>query len=230
MKKAASALRQLSKQLDQRRQGTVTGGKAPTVEAVQKRVKAILTGELLDQIIRYDDIVMREGVPDLRFRTDHAALHRLAQERFGKTILFTTNHGQTDEELIQAYRGQATIEDAFAQIKDPHCVAWRPMFHWTDSKIRVHAFYCVLALTLAALLRRELHHRAAETDAPLAATSIPGIMAELAGIKEVAHIFPAESGIKPHLTFSTMTPMQKRFFELLGLGRLKAPLVLQEEG
>ena len=29
------------------------------------------------------------------------------------------------------------------------------MFHWTDQKVRVHVFYCVLALTVAHLLRRQ---------------------------------------------------------------------------
>ena len=29
------------------------------------------------------------------------------------------------------------------------------MHHWTDSKIRVHVFYCVLALTVGHLMRRE---------------------------------------------------------------------------
>ena len=33
----------------------------------------------------------------------------------------------------------------------------RPMYHWTDSMIRVHVFYCVLALTIASLLVRQLH-------------------------------------------------------------------------
>ena len=33
------------------------------------------------------------------------------------------------------------------------------MFHWTDSKIQVHAFYCVLALLLTSLLQRELAHK-----------------------------------------------------------------------
>jgi hypothetical protein len=27
-------------------------------------------------------------------------------------------------------------------MKNPHFLGWSPMFHWTDSKIRVHAFYC----------------------------------------------------------------------------------------
>ena len=40
-------------------------------------------------------------------------------------------------------------------MKDPHFGTFAPMFHWTDSKIRVHAAYCVLALLLASLLHRE---------------------------------------------------------------------------
>ena len=34
-------------------------------------------------------------------------------------------------------------------------VSFGPLRHWTDSKIRVHVFYCVLALTVAHLMRRE---------------------------------------------------------------------------
>ena len=30
-------------------------------------------------------------------------------------------------------------------MQNPHFLGWSPMFHWTDSKIQVHAFYCVLA-------------------------------------------------------------------------------------
>ncbi|MDV6278121.1 hypothetical protein R3Q06_32125 [Rhodococcus erythropolis] len=32
------------------------------------------------------------------------------------------------------------------------------MHHWTDSKIRVHVFYCVLALAVAHLMRRQAEH------------------------------------------------------------------------
>jgi hypothetical protein len=40
-------------------------------------------------------------------------------------------------------------------MKNPHFLGWSSLFHWTDSKIQVHAFYCVLAL-LTSLLQREL--------------------------------------------------------------------------
>ncbi len=33
----------------------------------------------------------------------------------------------------------------------------RPIFHWTDQRIAVYIFICVLAYRLCTLLRRELH-------------------------------------------------------------------------
>jgi len=35
-------------------------------------------------------------------------------------------------------------------------IGFTPVYHWTDQKIRVHAFMCVLALLLLNLLEREL--------------------------------------------------------------------------
>ena len=58
----------------------------------------------------------------------------------GKTILFTDNDDWTNEEIVLGYRAQYHIESAFRDMKNPHFLGWSPMFHWTDSKIRVHAF------------------------------------------------------------------------------------------
>jgi hypothetical protein len=38
--------------------------------------------------------------------------------------------------------------------EDPQVVSFSPMHHWTDQKIRVHVFTCVLALAVAHLMRR----------------------------------------------------------------------------
>ena len=42
----------------------------------------------------------------------------------------------------------------FRQIKDPQFMALRPQYHWTDQKIEVHSFCCVVGYLLGALLRR----------------------------------------------------------------------------
>ena len=63
----------------------------------------------------------------------------------------------TDYQIISAYRSAWNVESAFKQMKDTDFLTVRPLFHWTDSKIRVHLFVCVLAYRLCALLRKELH-------------------------------------------------------------------------
>ena len=47
---------------------------------------------------------------------------------------------------MAGYRSQNGVESGFRQLKDPHVVSFAPMHHWTKQKIRVHVFYCVLAL------------------------------------------------------------------------------------
>jgi len=41
-------------------------------------------------------------------------------------------------------------------MKDKKHLGFRPIYHWTDASIRVHAFYCVLALRLCCILNTEI--------------------------------------------------------------------------
>ena len=95
------------------------------------------------------------------------------------------------------------------------------MFHWTDSKIRVHAFYCVLALTLSSVLQREVWHK----GEPL---SINRLLEELGQIRETLVIYPRRQGQRQNRTATCLTRMnalQQRLFSLLELQRY-APILL----
>ena len=117
---------------------------------------------------------------------------------------------------MRAYRGQYHVEDAFKTMKNPHFVSWRPLGHWTDQKIRVHAFYCVLALLLASLLRREL----AQKEIHL---SISKMLAELSHIQEVALFYRTpDSHTKPVISYSQMSPLQRQLIQVLDLQRFQA--------
>ena len=114
---------------------------------------------------------------------------------------------------MSAYRSQYHIEDAFKQMKDPHFLGWSPMFHWTDSKIQVHAFYCVLALLLTSLLQRELARKGERL-------SINRMLEELGGIRETLVIYPRRPGQRNNETatcLTRMTKLQQRLFSLLEL-------------
>ena len=83
------------------------------------------------------------------------------------------------KQIIEAYRGQSEAEAAFKDLKNPYHLAVRPVFHWTDQKLRVHAFCCVLGYLLARLTellaRRESGWRG----------SLPALLDQLARIRQV---------------------------------------------
>lgn len=117
----------------------------------QKQIDKVLSKKHLRDIIK-----IKWNKRTFSYELNRKNFHKLQRTFLGKTILFTDQDNWTDEEIIAGYRGQYQIEKAFKQMKDPYFVCWYPQFHWTDQKIRVHAFYCVLALTLSSLLNREL--------------------------------------------------------------------------
>jgi len=210
--KARRKLRDLQTHLQRRRDGNVKGGKAPTLDSLKKQIHAICSAQFVEKILQAEVQPLGKGM-ELTFRTDQAALDRLCRIQFGKTILFTDNADWTDEQIVLAYRSQYHIEDAFKQMKNPHFLGWSPMFHWTDSKIQVHAFYCVLALLLTSLLQREL----AQKGEPL---SINRMLEELGGIRETLIVYPRRQGQRKATTatcLTRMTPLQQRLFSLLGL-------------
>lgn len=213
LNKARRKLRDLQQQLKRWREGKVKG-KAPALESVRKQVQAICSGQLVKLILKAEVCAVRKGL-ELTYSTDQAALDRLCRVQLGKTILFTDNADWSDEDIVYAYRSQYHIESAFRQMKNPHFLGWSPMFHWTDSKIQVHAFYCILALLLTSLLQREL----ARQGEPL---SINRILEELGGIQETLIVYPRRQGQRKHVTvtcLTSMNPLQSRLFSLLDLKR-----------
>jgi transposase len=212
--KARQKLRALQQQLQRRRQGNVRGGKPPTEASLKKQVRQMVSAQWVASVLKAEVRPAASGF-ELLYHTDTRALARLTRTQLGKTLLFTDNDSWTDEAIVLAYRSQYHIEDAFKQMKNPHFLGWSPMYHWTDSKIRVHAFYCVLALLLTSLLQRTL----AQTGESL---SINHILEELGGIRETLVIYPRQQGQKSFPSASCLThrnPLQTRLFQLLNLQR-----------
>jgi len=215
MAKCQNKLRDLERSLARAREGGVRGRK-PTVSGVRKKVREILSPQFMGDLFRAD-ISEEAGLPALRYSVDHDALRRLTEERLGKTLLVTDRLDWTDAQLVEAYRGLAAIEETFRVMKNTHFLAWQPEYHWTDQKIRVHAFYCVLALTLATLARKV----AVEGGVDL---TIPALLKELSSIREVALIYPADAPVRPkdHVTLSRMSPRQRKLADILQIAEVAA--------
>ncbi len=216
LKKKRKELRKLKNRLDRRASGKVTKGKKPTVSSVKRQVERILSWQYHSQLFDVN-VCEQNGHVGLSFSTNTPAVARLHRRLFGKNILFTDNNDWSNEEIISAYRGQYVIENAFKQMKHPVFVSWKPRFHWTDQKIRVHAFYCVLALTVASLLQRELSRKGVEI-------SIPKMLKNLSAIKEVAIFYPENkvSGSPVKISLSRMTKLQQKLFRSFDLGKYRS--------
>lgn len=213
IRKRTRHLNEIGRQLSRRQAGEIKRGKKPTVASVRKRAEALLKGQYVKDVVHIE-VTERDGIPDLTYRVDQEALQRVCQERFGKTILFTDNDRWLNEQIVLAYRGQAGIESCFQTMKNPRFVSWSPMFHWTDDKVRVHAFYCVIALMLASLLQRELHGAGIDL-------SIPAMIEQLAAIREVAITYPSLGRQRraPQIVLSKLTKLQRNLLDGLQLQR-----------
>jgi transposase len=67
-------------------------------------------------------------------------------------VLVTDREEWRTEEIIAAYRSQAHIERLFRGMKNPSHIALRPQHRWTEQKVHVHVFTCVIAYLLEQLL------------------------------------------------------------------------------
>jgi transposase len=182
--------------------------------ALKDRIGGILKRRWLAEVVKVDADL---GARRLTFRTDHAALQRVRRREFGKRIIFTDRHDWSDEQIVAAYRAQPEAEGAFRQMKDPEFAAFSPAHHWTDQKLRVHAFYCTLALTIVNLIEREIRHAGIDLGPKLA-------MRLLTEIHETTLIYPPAGGkqgrprARTHL--AELDDTQHRLFNALGLAAL----------
>jgi len=125
--------------------------KRRTREELEDQLATLLKGQYMDGLIRCRLEEREEGRFELRYRTCRKALDQV-EDRLGFRILMTDRHDWSTADIINAYHSQSTVEHAFRHLKDPHHLAVRPQFHWTDQKIRIHFFTCVLGYQLCALL------------------------------------------------------------------------------
>jgi transposase len=213
--KCKTELQVLQMKLKRWESGKTRKGKKPTLEGTQKNVTRILQREYMKEIFNAG-ISTEKGFVKLHYHIDQNAIGRLSRTVLGKTILFTDNQEWTDEQIIRAYRSQYKIEHAFRDMKNPHFLGWNPRLHWTDQKIRVHAFYCVVALTLVSLLRRELASKGLSI-------STQCLMSNLNAIRESIIVYPQSGGKTPKLSYSIsrLTNIQKTLYDLLRLDRFR---------
>ena len=194
--KATAALSDVARRL--------AGGKSRRGRgAVQADIERICAPRWVSRIIK---VTLSGSSPKdmaLDFAIDHDARAVLEEEIFGKRVLITDREDWTTDEVVIAYRSQWQVEAGFRQLKDDDHIAVAPMFHWTDQKIAVHLFCCVLALSVLRLMTREVRQAGLTM-------STGEIMEELADMQETLLLYPSTGGrprARRMLTEMTPIPM-----------------------
>ena len=210
-------LRRLQTRLERRRKQAHPKGKAPTMASIRRQVQAICHARHMKQLLSTQVENTRTGVR-LRFEVNEEEKNRLRTRLFGKTILFTDQADWSSEDIVLGYRGQYKLEDGFRTMKDSEACCWWPMNHWTDQKIRVHGFFCVMALLLLSLLQRQLAQKGIDI-------SIAHLIRRLTEIEETALAYaprPAARGktkARSVYVLTAMDPEQRALFDALDLAR-----------
>jgi len=197
-------------------------GKPYTAASIQKNLEALIFGQYIQDFL-WGRVTRKHKRLGIAFGTDQEAYRKLKARLLGKRILFTDRTDLSEEQIIFGYRGQHHIERAFRDMKDPYSIRFSPPHHWTDAMLRVHAFSCVLALTLISLLHRRV-------DQAGVAITQSRLMEQLKGIKEITNYYPAQSeekirrGGRPRSerTLTRLDPQQEQIFRTLQLDRFLA--------
>lgn len=146
-------------------------------EAAKCRLEKIRNRQYLRALFCYKLGPDAQGAIQVCLWSDWLEYRRLITRYFGLRVLITDRGEWSTAQIIEAYRGQSKVEAAFRDLKDPRMLSTRPQFHWTDQKLHVHAFVCVMAYLLITLLHRRARRKAAFDGSPCR------LLAELAQIR-----------------------------------------------
>ena len=176
----------------QRHVDKVRKGKKPTLQGTRNRVQAILAGRHMKELFTATVKMGKGQFPRLQWTFKDKKWKKLDETLLGKTLLFTDRDDWSDEQIVCAYRSQSHVEAAFRRMKDPRFLTFRPTHHWTDQKLRVHAFYCVLALMILSLLRRKLAQAGIHM-------SVVRMIERLADVREIVTLYSAPKKDAPRV-------------------------------
>jgi transposase len=188
--------------------------------ALRRRVDEALEPRWMRQLYQIQITGNNKDDLAMSWSLDQHSLDELTARELGKRIIFTDRHHWPTANIVRAYRSQWEVEAAFRQIKNPHHHAFRPIYHWTDQKIRVHGLYSVTALLLVNLAWRAADHAGLNL-------SPRELLEALAAIREVTLIYPPSKGQgKPRVLhkLTRTDDTQQALFELFELDLFAPPV------
>jgi transposase len=124
----------------------------------------------------------------------------------GKNVIFTNHLDWDDERIIKAYRSMHKIENQFRLLHGAMLIPIKPVYHWTDQKIKAHVFLCMISLLFARIIEH------------LCKGKFEGNFRSILDFASTIRLALVKKE-KLTLVFEEMTPEQQRFMEEFSLGR-----------
>jgi transposase len=169
-------------------------GRKPTVQGTYDRIRDYLRDKGLLSLYKLET----EG-EKLTVASDKKA--RAWEDVIdGMLLLETTDLVTSAEEIVKRYKDLAEIERGWRALKST--MQLRPVYHWTEERIRAHVFVCVLALQIERWMRNKLK-----------GISVPTAVRQLRQIKMVEMV----SGGKTSKVPTRSTAEQKEVLHKLGV-------------
>lgn len=153
----------------------------------------------------------------ITYMIDREAQGQTERKWFGKKLTITDHLDWEEREILEAYYSQECVEKVFRDTKDTEHFSLRPVYHWTDQKIRVHVFICLLSLVLGQILMKEMEKKGIKI-------SKDKLLDELNGIYD-GWVIQSVTGKKMSFTrvLGEMTIEQKELWEVVSKIDLYAP-------
>ncbi len=187
-------------------------------DAIKRKLSRWLASPYVSDMLTYD-LQPNGKAWNLQIKFDNAVLPRLLERRLGRTTLMTSRMDWTAEQVVDGYLGQQRIEKVFRGLKGGDWLHWSPMYDWTDTKIRIHAFYCMLGISLLQSI-----HKKAEKACP--GISMEKLIDELSQIQQFHLLYPAQGAKGPGRVATVLSKQsipQHLLADTLGLDQLSTP-------
>ena len=187
-------------------------GKKRDRKELEKKIRTIITGQYLKDVIKWNLTEVDEGKFFMDYYIDNEQLNCI-EEKLGFRMIITNRHKWTSQEIISAYYGQSKIEHAFRNLKNPYHLSLKPQYHWTDQKIKVHYFICVIGYLLSSIIWREARLKAGYSG------NLDNLLDLLNNIRLGTMLEESKKTGKPKATYKLeeMTPAEKEILVALGI-------------
>jgi transposase len=209
LSKKEKSLQELQKSLANPR------GRKRNRKDLEKKIKAIVSGQYLKGILKWELRETKEGKFVLDYQVDQEQL-QCTGDKLGFRMIMTNRHAWTSREIISAFYGQSKIEHAFRDLKNPFHLALKPQHHWTDQKIKVHYFICVIGYLLSTIIWREARLKAGYTG------SLDRLLDMLNNIRLATMLEESKKAGNPKANYllEVMSKQEEKIMSALGLENL----------